>query len=292
MSDLKKVAWIGLGNMGLPMSRNLAQRGYPVTVYNRSAKDAYVGDCSLASSLEEAVSGAEIVIVMVSDGVAVETVLFGENPAVQWMDRGTLVVNMSTIGVQETKDIALQLADRGIEWMDAPVSGSVGPAENGTLVVLAGGSEHAFRTMQPLFEAMGKSAHHVGDIGSGAAMKLLVNAYLGTVVEGVSECMAVAERAGIGKSKFLQVLSETGMWSPILAAKEKAWMTDDYPAAFALKHMTKDMGLMAQFGMQMSASMPTLLSVLNVYLAAQANDLAELDMSAVFKQVNQSVGNG
>jgi 3-hydroxyisobutyrate dehydrogenase len=291
VSHLKKVAWIGLGNMGLPMARNLAKHGYPVTAYNRTAKDAG-GGLVVSSSLRETVADAAVVVVMVSDGAAFRSIMFGAGGALQWLQPGTLVVNMSTIGVDDTKDAAVQFANVGVELMDAPVSGSVGPAENGTLVVLAGGSEGAFRTMEPLFQVLAKSAHYLGEVGSGSAMKLLVNAYLGLVVEGVSECMAAADKAGIGRSRFLDVLSETSLWSPILAGKQGMWVDDQYPAAFALKHMVKDMALMSQFAIQMSAATPTLMSALNVYLSAQANDLAEDDMSAVLQQVGKTVGNG
>lgn len=272
------------------MARNLAKHGYLVTAYNRTPKDVG-GDLIVSSSLREVVTGADVVVIMVSDGAAVRNILFGTDGALQWLQPGTLVVNMSTIGVGETKDVAVQCANAGVELMDAPVSGSVGPAESGTLVVLAGGSKGAYRTMEPLFQVMGKSAHYLGDVGSGSAMKLLVNAYLGLVVEGVSECMAAADKAGIGRSQFLDVLTETSLWSPILAGKQRMWVDGEYPAAFALKHMTKDMALMSQFAFQMSAATPTLTSALNVFLSAQANDFAEDDVAVVLRQVGKMVGN-
>jgi 3-hydroxyisobutyrate dehydrogenase-like beta-hydroxyacid dehydrogenase len=289
---MDKIAWIGLGTMGIPMAKNLAAAGFSVTAYNRTAKDMDVGACQQVATVQEAVSGARTVIVMVSDGAAVRDVLFADNGAVKWMDKGTLVVNMSTIGVAESKQLALDLANHEIEWMDAPVSGSVKPAMDKTLVVLAGGSEVAFEKMKPVFAAMSKSAHYLGPIGNGAAMKLLVNGYLGMVVESAAECIAVADRSGLGREAFLNVLSETGMWSPILSLKREAWLADDYPAAFALKHMTKDLGLMSDYARQLSSGPPALMTVLATYLAAQANGHAEEDMAAIVRQVSKWVGNG
>ncbi len=276
--------------MGVPMVKNLAAKGYQVAAYNRTKRSEDVGQAVLASSMAEAVDGADVVIVMVSDGPAVRSVLFGENGVVAYAKPGTLIVNMSTIGVQETKQLALELTDLGLELMDAPVSGSVGPAREGTLVVLAGGSSGAFERMKPLFLTMAKSAHHLGPVGSGAAMKLLVNAMLGITVAAASECMAAAEKAGLGQRQFLEVLSETAMWSPILAAKRSLWLEDEYSPAFALKHMTKDLGLMSEYATQLSAGLPNLAATLTTYLEAQANGLAELDMASVYRHIARLVG--
>jgi 3-hydroxyisobutyrate dehydrogenase-like beta-hydroxyacid dehydrogenase len=276
--------------MGVPMVRNLAAKGYRVTAYNRTRRSVDIGQAQLASSIADAVDGADAIILMVSDGSAVRSVLFGEGGVVAHARRGALIVNMSTIGVQETKELADELADRGLELMDAPVSGSVGPARDGTLVVLAGGSKRAFEQMEPLFLTMAKAAYHLGPVGSGAAMKLLINAMLGITVAAASECMAVAEKAGLGKQQFLEVLAQTAMWSPILAAKQGLWSEDEYAPAFALKHMTKDLGLMSEYAVQLSAAMPTVSATLNTYLQAQADGLAELDMAAVYRYVAKAVG--
>lgn len=291
MIRLNKIAWIGLGTMGAPMAKNLSAKGHPVTAYNRTARQADVGKARVVHTLEEAVKDAEVVIVMVSDGAAVRNVLFQENGVARFANPGTLIVNMSTIGVEETKQLALETANHGLEWMDAPVSGSLGPAREGTLVVLAGGSEAAFDRMKPLFLTMAKSAHLIGPIGSGAGMKLLVNAMLGATVVAASECMSVAEKAGFGHDAFLKILSESAMWSPILAAKRESWNRDEYPTAFALKHMTKDLGLMSSYAVQLSASMPNISTALTTYLEAQAADLGEYDMAAVHRHVSRVVGN-
>lgn len=272
------------------MARNAAEQGFPITAYNRSNRETDLGQVTLVGTVEEAVRDADVVCVMVSDGPAVKDVLLGSGNAVEYMREGAKVINMSTIGVTETRDLALALTNLGYEWMDAPVSGSVGPARDGTLVFLVGGLEATYERMRPFFLSMGKEAFHLGPVGSGAGMKLLVNAFLGATVEAVSECMAVADKAGLDAVRYLDVLSTTGMWSPLLAGKSSLWKKDEYPQSFALKHMAKDLSLMSQFGTSVSAATPTLGSVTQVYLAALAGDLAELDMSGVFRETTRMAG--
>jgi 3-hydroxyisobutyrate dehydrogenase-like beta-hydroxyacid dehydrogenase len=286
---MNKIAWIGLGKMGLPMAKNLVKAGYPVIAYNRTIRQSYEG-MTVTDSIEDAVSEADVVFLMVSDAAAVRSVLFGDGGALRHMRKGTLLVNMSTIGVDETKQLGLELADHGVELMDAPVSGSVGPAENGTLVVLAGGTQAAYEKVEPLFQAMSKKSFHLGSLGSGAAMKLLVNAFMGATMTAAAECMGIADKTELGRAAFLEVLEQTALWSPILAAKREAWVNEDYKAAFSLKHMTKDLGLMAAFCTQLSTSAPTVSASLNTYLAAQANGLADDDMATVAKHVRKQMG--
>lgn len=282
---METVAWIGLGNMGLPMARNLTRTGARVLVYNRTYKDLDLGECDRAPSLAEAVKDASVVFIMVSDGHAVREILFGNDGIASILPRGSLVVNMSTIGASETKALALELADLEVELMDAPVSGSIQPAIAGELVILAGGSEAAFRKAQPYFDALGRRAYHLGPVGSGATMKLLVNTFLAITLESAAECMALAEKTDLGKNRFLEILSDTGMWSPLLAGKRGLWETSQYPAAFALKHMTKDLALTSDQARQVSVGMPATFATLSTFLSAQANGLAEQDMAAIAKQL-------
>lgn len=285
-----RIGWIGLGNMGAPMAKNAANAGFDVIAFNRTPKQLDLGNCSVAESIEETVADADVVAIMVSDGAAVEAVLFGDGGVVAHSKPSALVINLSTIGVEETKALALRVVNAGLEWMDAPVSGSVGPAINGTLVILAGGAQGSYERVKPFFLSMSKASFYLGNIGSGAGMKLLVNAYLGAVVESATECLAMSDKAGFGRAKLLDVLRETAVWAPILGAKEQMWKERTYPQAFALKHMTKDLELMSSYASSMTSSMPVLSAVLQVYLGAMANDLAEADMAGVFEEAAHHAG--
>ncbi|WP_067932382.1 NAD(P)-dependent oxidoreductase [Alicyclobacillus kakegawensis] len=278
---IRKVAWIGLGAMGLPMARNLVRAGFDVRAFNRTPRDYNLGGGRLCASAREAVDGCDAVILMVADGAAVREVLFGPDGVADHVPMGTLIVNQSTIGVEETQAVAQRLAQAGLEFMDAPVSGSVQPAEQGQLVVLAGGSAEAFARMQPVFAAMARHAFHLGPVGRGAAMKLLVNAYLGVVVEAAGECLTAADKAGLGREAFLKVLAETGMWSPILAMKRPLWTADEYAPAFALKHMRKDLRLAQAFLGDLGHAGAAIQAALSAYDRAADQGLADADMAAV-----------
>jgi 3-hydroxyisobutyrate dehydrogenase len=282
---MSKITWIGLGNMGIPMVRNLAKSGYSVTAYNRTKKDIDLGNVNRVDNVNEAINGADVLFIMVSDGSAVLDILFGVNEVGKHLKKGAIVVNMSTIGVDETKEIADRLQKYDVNYVDAPVSGSVKPAENATLVVLAGGDADTFAKVAPMLEKMGKSVHHLGPVGSGAAMKLLVNGFLGVTVEAASECAVMAEQSGLSREKFLNVLSETAVWSPILAAKKSMWLEDQYDPAFALKHQTKDLGLAAGFAAQTGVSVPTILAAFGAYFSAKQSGLEEEDMAAAAKYI-------
>ncbi|MCF8563484.1 NAD(P)-dependent oxidoreductase [Alicyclobacillus tolerans] len=282
---------MGLGSMGALMAQNVANGGFSVTAYNRTRREVDLGPGSVVDSVAEAVAGADAVFVMVSDGAAVRHVLFGPDQAADSLKKGAVVVNMSTIGVEETRQIALELANLGVDFVDAPVSGSVGPAKTGDLVILAGGSEATVNQLRPVFLTMGKTLFHLGPISSGAAMKLVVNSYLGLTLQTASECMALADKSGLGRERFLEVLQKTGMWSPVVGAKKAMWLSDEYPAAFALKHMTKDLSLTSAFATTLSVGTPAILTALATFLAAQAQGLADEDMAAVAQHIARMAGN-
>jgi 3-hydroxyisobutyrate dehydrogenase-like beta-hydroxyacid dehydrogenase len=280
-----RVGWIGLGAMGAPMAARVAQAGFDVRAYNRTPKPVDLGPGKVVSRLADAVDGADVICLMVSDATAVRSVL-EDGGVAERLARGTVIVNFSTIGVAETQAFAMSMADHGVEWIDAPVQ----PAREGKLVVMAGGSEAAFRRVEPVLRAVAKSVHHLGPVGSGSAMKLLVNAYLATVITGVSECLAVADKIGLGRGRLLEVLSETSTWSPVLAAKRPLWENDEFPASFALKHMAKDLRLVQDLSGAWMATMPLASAAYQQMLAACAHGLAEDDMAAVFRQLAQTVG--
>jgi 3-hydroxyisobutyrate dehydrogenase len=285
-----KIAWVGLGNMGVPMVRNLARGDEPVAAYNRTPKEVDLGGATLSASLMRALNDADIIFVMVSDVAAVSHVLFDEDGVVRHAKRGALIVNMSTIGVDETNMVAEHVASLGFDYMDAPVSGSVGPAIEAKLVVLAGGATNAFERVKPYFERMSKAAYHLGPIGSGAAMKLLVNALLGVLMQGSAECIATADKFGFGREQLFDVLAQTAVWAPAMAAKQKLWSERSFEPAFALKHMTKDLGLMSQFANQLGVPAPAIMSTLAMFLSAREDGHADEDMAAISEHMASLAG--
>lgn len=276
-----RIGWIGLGNMGIPMVKNTVTAGVEVTVFNRTPKpNLDVGGATVVQKLEEAVIDQDALILMVSDGAAVKDILFAQK-AVEQMRENTLVVNMSTIGVDETLDLAAGVHTRGLRFVDAPVLGSVKPATEGTLTVVAGGDEADFNELQPLFTAISKVAFHVGPVGKGAAMKLLVNAFLGMTVEALGECLSYAGNQSLATDLVMQVLENSAVWSPTLAGKRAMVEHERYEAQFALKHLKKDLGLAVRQGQAVSANMPAIETTFKSFERAESAGYGEMDMAAI-----------
>lgn len=286
------IGWIGLGNMGIPMIQHVGQE-HRVEAYNRSQKDiAFSGgvDVTVVGDISEAVSGKSAVVVMVSDGTAVDDVLFASG-AVDNMDPNTLIVNMSTIGVDETLNFARRVAERGLRYMDAPVLGSVKPAEAGTLVVVAGGDADDFEVMRPVFERFSKQVFYLGTVGKGATMKLLVNAFLGMSVEAMAETVSFGTKNGFATDLIFSVLESSAVWSPMLAGKRQMVVDGNYAAQFALKHLDKDLGLAILQSEATGAAVPAISSTKRTFGDAVSQGYGDLDMSAMVKFLSSKTEN-
>lgn len=285
-----KVGWIGLGNMGAHMVRNVADLGISVDAYNRSKKDDLdLGNANLMTNLFDTVDDKEFVIVMVSDGNAVKDVLF-EQGAAKAMQEDAIVVNMSTIGVDETLEISRDLSAYGLRYVEAPVVGSVKPALEGTLTVVAGASEEDYAAVRPIFEAVSKISFHIGDVGKGATMKLLVNSFLGLCVEALGETLAFGAANQLAADLIIQVLQNSVVWSPLLAAKKQMVVDDEYTAQFALRHLEKDLGLALTQAGSVNTFLPAVDATRNVLRQAMDAGYEDSDMMAVIPYLRSKIG--
>src|SRR3954469_23096363 len=220
MANPERVAFLGLGIMGEPMAANLVRAGFEMRVWNRTpsrAADfatrygAHPGPSPAATA-----ETADVVITMVPDGPEVREVLFGDRGAAEGMRRGTLVVDMSTIAPRDSVDIAERLQKDGIGFLDAPVTGSRPKAEDGTLTIMAGGSETDFERAQPVLEAMGKLVVHVGPQGHGSIVKLLNNTTAAVNALAVAEALVAAQKAGVDTDKRRDVRAAgSGGWAMV-----------------------------------------------------------------------------
>lgn len=236
-----RVAVLGTGTMGAPMAVNIAAAGQDVRAWNRTADRAQgLEGVEPAGSIEEAVDGADIVVTMLSDGSAVEKVA-GE--AVPAMGDDALLLQMSTVGIEANERIAKLAEDRGIAFVDAPVIGTKQPAEQGKLVVLASGPADARERAQPVFEAVGAKTVDLGDAGEGTRLKLVVNAWLASLVAGLAETIAFAEAIGVDPSVFLDTIEGGPVGPPYARLKGDAMIKREFPAAFSLALTRKDAGL-------------------------------------------------
>jgi 3-hydroxyisobutyrate dehydrogenase len=240
----ERVAFFGLGIMGGPMAANLARAGFELSVWTRTTEKAehFAAEygARAGSTPAEAAEGADAVVTMVTDSPEVESVLFGESGAAAALERGALVVDMSTIAPSASKRIGERLAEEGIDFVEAPVSGSRPKAEDGTLTIMAGGEEAGFRRAMPLFDAMGERIVHVGPVGHGQLAKLLTNVMGAVNAAALAESVVAVRRAGIDPDAFLEVAAGSAGNSTVLGLKGRRMFEHNFEPLFKLEHMLKD----------------------------------------------------
>ncbi|HZG48151.1 MAG TPA: NAD(P)-dependent oxidoreductase [Thermoleophilaceae bacterium] len=237
----ERVAFFGLGIMGWPMAANLVRAGFELSVWTRSAgkaeRFADEHGARAAATPREAAAGAGVAISMVPDSPEVEAVLFPAAPA---LGEGALAIDMSTIAPRAARSIGERLEAGGLEFLEAPVSGSRPKAEDGTLTIMAGGERAAFERALPLFEAMGERIVHVGPRGHGQFAKLLTNTMGAVHAAALGESVVAARRAGLDPDAFLEVAAGSAGNSTVLGLKGRPMFAGSFETLFKLEHMLKD----------------------------------------------------
>jgi len=287
------VAFIGLGIMGKPMALNLRKAGHTVFVHGRrpeSMAPLAEAGCIPCKSTAEAASLAEVIIVMVSDTPDVEQVLFGDNGVAQGARAGSVVVDMSTISPTATRRFAEQLQARGIEMLDAPVSGGDVGAINATLSIMVGGKPEVFERVKPAFEAMGKNIVRVGDNGAGQVAKACNQIVVAVTIEGVAEALTFARKNGVDPAKVRDALMGGFAGSRILEVHGKRMLDNDYTPGFKTKLHQKDINIVMQTAKELGLSLPGAALVMQHLNALMGTGGAELDSAAVMKIVERESG--
>lgn len=242
------VGFIGTGRMGLPIAERLLQSHVPLVVYNRTQGktqkliDAGARWCTTAKELGRAVSKG-VTFVMVSDGKAVKSVLFGRAGYSRGAPAGALVVNLSTIDPDESRTFAARLAERGVRYVDAPVGGSVDQATQGELIFFVGGEDGDFARVRPLLERLGRQIGHVGPVGAGNAMKLVNNLLTVGITVLSTEALSLAAGFGLDPRQTVELLQAGGGRSAMLERKSAAFLARKYPAQFSTQLAEKDLRL-------------------------------------------------
>lgn len=284
-----KIGFIGLGNMGGPMARNLAKAGHTVTGFDVTG--VTVDGVTPATSAVAAANGADAVITMLPDGPIVRAVWDEIAPAGH---PGAVFIDCSTIDVESARAVADKAETAGLLAIDAPVSGGIGGAEAGTLTFMAGGSDNAFAAAAPLFEIMGAKAVHCGSSGAGQAAKICNNMILGISMLGVCEAFALADRLGLDRQKMFDVVSTASgsCWSintycPAPGIGPKTPADNDYKPGFAAELMLKDLGLSQQAAQAAGACTPMGAKARDLYEAFVAEGGRGKDFSAVLQKLSQ-----
>jgi len=253
-----KIGFIGLGNMGAPMARNLAAAGHAVTGFDTAGTTAE--GVAVAQTVQEACAQADFVITMLPNGAILRSVADQVLPA---MKHGATLIDCSTVDVESARDVGAQAAQAGLGFVDAPVSGGTGGAVAGTLTFMAGGTLTAFEAAAPLFEIMGQKAVHCGDAGAGQAAKICNNMILGVTMIATCEAFALADKLGLDRQKMFDVVSTSSgySWSmnaycPAEGVGPKSPADNGYAPGFAAELMLKDLGLSQQAAEAADADTP------------------------------------
>jgi 3-hydroxyisobutyrate dehydrogenase len=273
--------------MGAPIARNLLGAGFPVTVWNRRPEAAApLGDAgaTVASSPAAAVRGADVAITMVTDGDAVGQTMNGSTGALEALRPRSVWIQMGTIGVEWTDRFATMAAAHGVDFVDAPVSGSDGPAREGSLILLASGPEEVRTRVQPIFDAIGRKTLWLGPAGNGSRMKLVLNNWLTAQIEGISETIALTQALGLDSGAFVEAIDGEPLGSPYAVAKARAMIAGDYAPGFALRLGFKDVRLALDAARESNLDLPITSAVERRFETAMADGHGDEDVASVFAE--------
>jgi 3-hydroxyisobutyrate dehydrogenase len=290
-----RVAFIGLGIMGSRMAANLVRAGHELTVWNRTASRAedFCRAHEAAARAEtpaDAAREAEVIITMVVDGPQVREVLLGADGVATTAAAGALCLDCSTIGASATLEIARDLEQHGLSMVDAPVTGSSPRAEDGTLTIMAGGSEDDFARAKPLLEAMGKLIVHCGPLGHGQMVKLINNAVAATNAAVVAQALVFGAKADLDLGALVQVMAAGSGASTMLDLKAAPMREHDYSTLFKLDHMLKDVRLCLEEGQAAGAPFPFAALTREILTAASGLGFGEQDFAALVEVVEAAAG--
>jgi 3-hydroxyisobutyrate dehydrogenase-like beta-hydroxyacid dehydrogenase len=276
--------------MGTPMAGRLADAGHQLVIWSRNSAhseavaQAHPGAVAVAGTPAEAGVGAEIAITMLTDGGVVEEVVLGRDGLADGLPPGSLLMDMSTTGPAAARKLARALEPKGVEFVDAPVAGSVGPAADGSLAIMVGGAQAAVERVRPLLAVLGdqRRTWHLGPVGAGQAAKLMVNVVLGGVMAAVAEGFTLGRTLGLDAADALDVLEAASVAAQTVRSKRDKLLSGDYhEAGFRLALMHKDLRLALDASRAARSSLPGVERVAELFAGAKGQGLADQDYAAV-----------
>ena len=293
MNSSMKIGFIGMGTMGAPMALNLLNAGHEVTVHNRTReKEEAVAEkgATRAATPREAAENADVVIVNVSDTPDVEEVVLGEEGALHGMKEGSVLVDMSTISPSVTRDIAEKLSEKGVEMLDAPVSGGSEGAEQGTLSIMVGGKEEVVERLRPVLEVMGNTVTHVGPVGSGQVTKAINQTIIAGTYAAVAEGLALGLAAGIDIRAAHQAVSGGAAGSWVLTNRAENMIENTYPLGFRTRLHRKDLGIALETARDLGVPIPVAAYVEQIETGLVKRGLGDEDVSNIARVVREGAG--
>ncbi|KAK9132616.1 hypothetical protein Scep_012144 [Stephania cephalantha] len=297
-----EVGFLGLGIMGKAMAVNLLRNGFKVTVWNRTlskCEELVEHGASVGETPAAVVKKCKYTIAMLSDPPAAISVVFGKDSVLEQLCEGKGYIDMSTVDadtsskiskVAQATAVSTAITEVGGRFLEAPVSGSKKPAEDGQLIILAAGDKALYEEMLPAFSVLGKKDFFLGEVGNGAKMKLIVNMIMGSTMNAFSEGLALAGRTGLSPETLIEMLvkEEEGLGAvgnPMIMMKGPTMLKSNYSPAFPLKHQQKDMRLALALGEENGLAMPVAAAANEAFIRAKSLGLGDQDFSAVYEAV-------
>lgn len=292
---MKTVAFIGLGNMGGPMAKNLLKNGYQVRAFDlvqAALDDIASAGAYAAISAKDAVSGADIILSMLPAGKHVRELYIGDNGLITELSDDCLVIDSSTIDAATAIEVGSVLTEKGIQFVDAPVSGGVGGAIAGTLTFIVGGSDENYAKALPVLESMGKNIFHAGQTGSGQVAKICNNMLLSILMVGTSEALQMGINNGLDPKVLSEIMMQSSgrnwtleLYNPCPNVLENVPSSNDYQGGFMVDLMKKDLGLAQETALKSASATPlgTLANSLYTMHSNQGN--GKKDFSSIFEML-------
>jgi 2-hydroxy-3-oxopropionate reductase len=287
----ERIGFIGLGIMGGPMAGNLLKGGYSLVVHNRTrAKEEELvsAGATAANSPREVASQCDALITMLPDSPDVEQVYLGEDGVIAGARSGQLLIDMSSIAPAVTRAVFEAAREVGADALDAPVSGGDVGAREGTLSIMVGGSDDAFKRARPLFDVLGKTVVHMGDTGAGQTAKACNQILVAVTIEAVSEALVLASKAGVDPDRLIEVLSGGLAGNKVMEVRRRNFLEHDFTPGFKLELHHKDLGIALRTARELGVYVPITAIVDQMLAALKAAGDGGLDHSALLKLIEQA----
>lgn len=290
---MAKIGWIGLGNMGNPMSQNLVKAGHKVTVWNRTkakADEVINAGAEWADTPKEAAKEADIIFTMISDGPTLHKVVFGDAGIMDGITSGKTVIDMSTVAPSESESVNKALEEKGCKFLRCPVTGSTVLAENATLGILVSGDKASYEKVSPILEALGSKQFYLGTGEQARVIKLAINAMLGSTMQLMAEAVVLCEKAGLDVTQACEVIAGSAVGSPLVGYKKAVIAEGKYDPAFSVSMMIKDFDLAFDAAKQYEVAMPAAALTRQALASAVALGKGERDFSVLTQVLEEACG--
>lgn len=290
---MAKIGWIGLGNMGNPMSQNLVKAGHEVTVWNRTkakADEVLAAGAVWADSPQAAAKNADYIFTMISDGPTLHQIVLGTDGIAETLEAGQTVIDMSTVAPSESEAVNTAVEAKGCKLLRCPVTGSTVLAANATLGILISGNEESYKKVSPVLEALGSKQFYLGSGEQARVIKLAINAMLGSTMQLMAEAVVLCEKAGLDVTQACEVIAGSAVGSPLVGYKKAVIAEGKYDPAFNVKMMIKDFDLAFDAAKQYGVSMPAAAITRQALTSAVALGKGDRDFSVLTQVLEEACG--